>query len=189
MLTSTYTLVALSVEQSRARGEVQTLLERWRPSAWWGEPPGLRQYAQACDALRRVLEDCHWRKLDKFVLPALRRADAAAERLIAEFDALSRAAFEARLTAEAAARDGDPGCLAALERCCLLLLERLEREERQLMPLARVAISDEAWFAIANQMLAHDAHQSENRSPPVRKLPAPKRAISQQKKQPLPLAN
>lgn len=171
MLTSTYTLVVLSVEQSRARGEVQALLERWRPGAWWGEPPAMRQYAQACEALRRVLDECHWRMLDKFVLPALRRCDAAADAdddaaadaLLSELDGLSRRAADARNAAEAAASEGDPGCLAAIERCCQLLLERLEREERELLPLARSKISGETWFAIANQMLAHDAHQNEQR--------------------------
>ena len=163
MLTSTYTLVALSVEQARARIEVQALLERWRPCAWWGEPPAMRQYEQACDALRQVCEACHWRKLDKFVLPALRRRGEDAARLVAELDGLSRQAQEARQAAQAAAVDGDPGCLAALERCCELLLERLDREERELLPLARTMIPGETWFAIANQMLAHDAHQSESR--------------------------
>ncbi|MDY0960575.1 hypothetical protein [Massilia sp. CFBP9026] len=163
MLTSTYTLVALSVEQARTRIEVQALLERWRPCAWWGEPPSMRQYEQACDALRQVCEACHWRKLDKFVLPALRRRGEDAARLVAELDGWGRRARGAAQGARPPAVDGDPGCLAALERCCELLLERLEREERELLPLARTMIPGETWFAIANQMLAHDAHQSENR--------------------------
>lgn len=166
MLTSTYTLVALSVEQSRMRGEVQAVLERWRPRAWWGEPPAQRQYEQACDALRRVVDSCHWRKLDRFVLPALRRRGDASQALLSEFDTLSRRAVEARAAAESAAARGDPGCLAALERCCQLLLERLELEESELLPLARSVIPDEAWFAIANQMLAHDAYRNDTRRAP-----------------------
>ncbi|MGF6273005.1 hypothetical protein ABIB38_001363 [Massilia sp. UYP11] len=194
MLTSTYTLVALSVEQARARIEVQALLERWRPCAWWGEPPAMPQYEQACDALRQVCDACHWRKLDKFVLPALRRCGEDAARLVAELDGLSRQALEARRAAQAAAVDGDPGCLAALERCCELLLERLDREERELLPLARTMIPGEAWFAIANQMLAHDAHQSENRGDGrgadlgiMRGLPPAE--LSSRKNHALPLAN
>lgn len=192
MLTSTYTLVALSVEQARARVEVQGLLERWRPGAWWGEPPAMRQYEQACASLRRVLEACHWRKLDKFVLPALRRDGAVAESLLSELDGLSRRAAEARGAAEAAAIEGDPGCLAAIERCCHLLLERLEREERELLPLARSRISGEAWFAIANQMLAHDAHQNEQRggaAGPPRTPAPPQHAFASRKEHSLPLVN
>lgn len=165
MLTSTYTLVALSVEQARMRVAVRELLERWRPAAWWGEPPTPGQYEQACDDLRRVSEACHWRKLDRFVLPALRRCGGRAGALVAELDALGRSAAQARQAALAAAREGDPGCLAALERSGELLLERLEREERELLPLARTLIPGATWFAIANQMLAHDSYRHEQRGP------------------------
>jgi hypothetical protein len=176
MLTSTYTLVALSVEQARARVEVQALMERWRPGAWWGDPPGLRHFEQACEALRRVYESCHWRKLDKFVLPALRRAGGLAEALLARLEGISGRALEERVRAQAQAAEGNPDCLCAMERCCRLLLERLELEERELFPLARNLISGETWFAIANQMLAHDAHQSEQRpAPPPR--PAPRGSV------------
>ena len=187
MLTSTYTLVALSVEQARARVALQALLERWRPGAWWGEPPAMRQYEQACEALRQVSESCHWRKLDKFVLPALRRRGADAARLVEELDGLSRQAFAARQAAQAAAAEGDPGCLAALERCCALLLERLEREERELLPLARTIIPGETWFAIANQMLAHDARQNESRAAGMSESMPPE--LSSKKEHALPVVN
>jgi hypothetical protein len=42
------------------------------------------------------------------------------------------------------------------------LLKRIEREEQELFPVARAVISGEAWFAIANQMLAHDAYRQES---------------------------
>lgn len=190
MLTSTYTLVALSVEQARVRVELQALLERWRPGAWWGEPPAMPQYEQACEALRQVSESCHWRKLDKFVLPALRRRGEHAAALVAELDGLSRQAGEARQAAQLAAIEGDPGCLAAVERCCELLLDRLEREEHELLPMARTMIPRETWFAIANQMLAHDAHQSETRGsglPAVRAMPPPE--VFAKQNQALPLVN
>lgn len=166
MLTSTYTLVALSIEQASARIGLQSLLERWQPSAWQHAMPTPREIGLACDALRVAFDNCYWRKLDKFVVPALRRAGAGAE-LLAELDALTMAAIEARADAHAAAAVHDPGFGAALERCCNLLLERLEREERELFPLARTHVPSEVWFAIANQMLAHDAWQNENRSYPA----------------------
>ena len=43
------------------------------------------------------------------------------------------------------------------------MLARLEREEHELFSLARTMISGEDWFAIANQMLAHDAYRQETR--------------------------
>ncbi|KFI08970.1 hypothetical protein [Massilia sp. BSC265] len=166
MLTSTYTLVTLSIEQASARIGLQSLLERWQGSSRQHAKPTPREMKLACDTLRVAFDNCYWRKLDKFVVPALRRAGAADDAvagLLAELDALTLAAIEARADAHAAAAVHDPGFSAALERCCNLLLKRLEREERELFPLARVHVPSEVWFAIANQMLIQDAWQNENR--------------------------
>lgn len=166
MLTSTYTLVALSIEQASARMGLQSLQERWQAGARRHAAPAPREIQLACDALRVAFDNCYWRKLDKFVVPALRRAGAAAT-LLAELDALTLSAIEARADAHAAAAVHDPGFGAAIERCCTLLLERLEREERELFPQARVHVPSEVWFAIANQMLVQDAWQNENRGYPT----------------------
>ncbi|NNG22049.1 hypothetical protein [Telluria aromaticivorans] len=170
MLTSTYTLVALSIEQASARMALQSLLERWHPAASQYAAPTPRQFELARDALRVAFDNCYWRKLDKFVVPALRRAGLAPV-LLAELDALTMAAIEARADAHAAAAVQDKSFGAALERCCTLLLERLDREERELFPVARAHIPSESWFAIANKMLADDAWQHENRSYPPAPLP------------------
>lgn len=165
MLTSTYTLVTLSIEQASARIGLQSLLERWQDDGRRHGTPTPRDVQLACDALRVAFDSCYWRKLDKFVVPALRRAGAADEAvasLLAELDALTLSAIGARADAHAAAVH-DPDFGAALERCCNLLLERLEREERELFPLARLHVPSEVWFAIANQMLVQDAWQNENR--------------------------
>jgi hypothetical protein len=151
---------------------LKSLLERWHPASSQLAAPTPRQFELACDALRVAFDHCHWRKLDKFVVPALRRSGAAKE-LLAELDALTLAAIEARADAHAAAAVRDHSFGAALEHCCTLLLERLDREERELFPLARTHIPSEVWFAIANQMLAHDAWQHENRSYPVGPMPTP----------------
>ena len=172
MLTSTYTLVTLSIEQASARIGLQSLLEPWQAGSRLRANPTPREIELACDGLRVAFDNCYWRKLDKFVVPALRRAgtaDGAARgainALLAELDALTLAAIEARADAHAAAAVHDPGFGAALERCCSLLLDRLEREERELFPLARVHVPSEVWFAIANQMLVQNAWQNENRGP------------------------
>lgn len=202
MLTSTYTLVALSVERARARIDLQALLERWRPAAWWGEPPSACQYRAACDHLRQVSQACQWRKLDKFVLPVLRRRGGDAAALVAELDELSRRANAACSAAQRAAGEGDPGALAALEHCCELLLERLEREEHALLPLARTVIARDHWFTIANQMLAHDTYHNDQqtrdqardqaRSQDMRQGALPTPEVSSRKSAPpliLPVAN
>lgn len=169
MLTATYTLVALSVEQTNMRVSlhaVQQLVQKSyaRQSALTG---GQANYV--CDTLRRLYESCQGRKLDRFLLPALRRTGAGAEPLLCELDMLSRSAAEAlgaacRLAADSIDdEDGVDGFCMAIERFCMALELRFDREERELFPIARGVIAGEAWFAVANQMLAYDAYRAEHR--------------------------
>lgn len=168
MLTSTYTLVALSVEQTTVRSALQSLARELHSVP---DDDGILMpsaAARLCAALRQVVDDCHWRKLDKFLVPALRRATEAADGLLRDLEQLSRAAIDSLAAAEACvdagARGVDRGGFGeAVERCIAALRCRLEREEHELFPLARSLVRGEAWFAIANQMLAHDAVARERR--------------------------
>jgi hemerythrin-like domain-containing protein len=170
MLTATYTLVALSVEQTSIRAGLQSLQKLLQTNFLDKQSLSAAQVEVTCDALRRLYESCHWRKLDKFLIPALRRAGQGAETLLTELDALSQSAADAMAVAQRAVDSAsldsqqrvEEFCGAALQ-FCRALLERLEREERELFSAASSLISGEAWFAIANQMLAHDAYQQESR--------------------------
>lgn len=168
MLTSTYTLVALSVEHTTVRSALQSLVRTLHalPDDDGTLAPG--QAAQLCAELRQVVDDCHWRKLDKFLVPALRRVSEAADGLLRDLEQISRAAADALAAAEACLDAGVRGVgrdafQEAVERCVGALRCRLEREEHELFPLARSLVRGEAWFAIANQMLAHDALARERR--------------------------
>lgn len=168
MLTSTYTLVALSVEQTTVRTALQSLARQLHamPDDDGILAPG--QAAQLCAELRQVVDDCHWRKLDKFMVPALRRATCAADGLLRDLEQISRTVKDSLAAAEACVVAGVHGVdrdrfQEAVEHCIAALRCRLEREEHELFPMARSLVSGEAWFAIANQMLAHDAVARERR--------------------------
>lgn len=168
MLTSTYTLVALSVEQTSVRSALQSLARALHSLPDEGGVLAPAQAAQLCAELRQVVDDCHWRKLDKFLVPALRRSTEAADGLLRDLEQLSGAATDALAAAEACVDAGPRGVdrdsfQHAVERCVAALRCRLEREEHELFPLARSLVRGDAWFAIANQMLAHDAVASERR--------------------------
>ncbi|MCS0628291.1 hemerythrin domain-containing protein [Telluria mixta] len=173
MLTSTYTLVALSVEQTTVRAALQSLLDELRALPGDFSTLAAGRAAQLCAALRQVYDNCHWRKLDKFLVPALRRSTAAADGLLEELERLSGKAAVAMSTAEACVGAADHPVprevfCHAVEYCVGALRSRLEREEKELFPLARTAVGGDAWFAIANQMLAHDAYAQERRGDPGR---------------------
>jgi hemerythrin-like domain-containing protein len=168
MLTSTYTLVALSVEQTNVRAALQSLARELHAMPDDAGTLAPRQAAQLCAELRQVVDDCHWRKLDKFLVPALRRVTSAADGLLRDLEQISRTATESLAAAEAcvdagARGVGREGFQKAVEQCIAALRRRLEREEHELFPLARSLVHGEAWFAIANQMLAHDAVARERR--------------------------
>lgn len=169
MLTATYTLVALSVEHTNVRVGLQSLRQTVHANFLHRGALTAVQVQYANAGMQRLYEACHWRKLDKFLLPALRRATRLADSLLDSLDELSRQAGDALAVASAFAGDiegseqVDAFC-KVVDQVCSALLARIEREEKELFPLARAAISGEAWFAIANNMLAHDAYRKEQRA-------------------------
>ena len=180
MLTATYTLVALSVEQTNMRVSLHAVQQLVQKSYARQSALTEGQVDYVCTTLRRLYEGCQGRKLDRFLVPALRRAGANAEPLLCELDMLSRSAAEslgAACRLAAASIDDEETveafCMAALRFCAALEL-RFDREERELFPIARGAIAGEAWFAVANQMLAHDAYRDEHRG----RVPPPAGRVS-----------
>lgn len=173
MLTATYTLVALSVEQTKVRTRLHSLQQLLETNFVHQSALTPGQVSYACDAVKRLYESCHWRKLDMFLIPAIRKATSSADELLNVLDQLGHAAADA--VGALAIRMGSVAVdsvnrvaqfCAAIEAFCSATLKRLDIEEKQLFPVARTVISGEAWFSIANQMLAHDAYVQESR--PIR---------------------
>ena len=184
MLTATYTLVALSVEQSSVRVSLQALQKMLQTNFVHQTALTPGQVSAACEAVKRVYESCHWRKLDRFLIPAIRKATHEADKLLQDLDELGRAAADAvgvlLIRLGSMAVDSHSAVIqfcSALESFCSATLERLEREERDLFPVARAVISGEAWFSIANEMLAHEAYLQECK--PARSGPAPARQVQE----------
>lgn len=170
MLTATYTLVALSVEQASVRVSLQSLQKLLQSNYIHKDALTPGQVSYACDALQRLYHNCHWRKIDIFLIPAIRRATGQADGLLSQLDALSNAAGEAiadivALVSAGPIDNSGAVCLFCghIEAFCDAMLIRLEREEVELFSLARTVITGEEWFDVANQMLAHDAYRQETR--------------------------
>ncbi len=172
MLTATYTLVALSVEQGNVRVSLQSLQELIQSNFIHQDQLTPGQVGYALDAVKRLYESCHWRKLDMFLIPAIRNATADADQLLHNLDELARKAADAVgvLAIQLGSAPVDTPAKVmhfcyTLEAFCGATLGRLQLEEQELFPVARTVISGEAWFSIANQMLAHDAYVQESRPP------------------------
>lgn len=170
MLTSTYALVAFSVEQADLRKDL--LLCRAHARAEFHADPG---GAVACAA---VLEQLHhrftWRKLERYLIPALRQAGRMAEALLGELDELASragailAGLKGKMQrAGAASTAWLADVSGAVTQYCDVQLERLGREETELYALARRLISRDAWFAMARQIMLSEAPRAADRARPA----------------------
>jgi hemerythrin-like domain-containing protein len=173
MLTATYTLVALSVEQASVRVSLQSLQKLLQSNFHYQSALTQVQVKHTYHAVQRLYDTCRWRKIEMFLIPAIQRATHDADQLLPDLDCLSRAAA----TSMDALAEGLDNTLidceakvanfcACVETFCGALLQRLEREEKELFPVARAVISGETWFSLANQMLAHDANRQERKPLP-----------------------
>jgi hypothetical protein len=170
MLTATYTLVALSVEQASVRLSLQAFQKSIQSMVTRQQTLTLTQLEQACETLDQLYQACNWRKVELYLIPAVRQATGRADRLLDELGRLNQNALalirrvKAQVEAIGAAGQAQAAAIGeAIEAFCQALLKRLEKEEQELFVIARTVIGGESWFSIANQLLAHDAEVAEAR--------------------------
>ncbi len=169
MLTATYTLVALSVEQAHIRLSLLSFQKYVQSTLTRQQSLTLSQLEYACETLERLYQACHWRKVELYLIPALRQATERADQLLDELSRLNQSALAVVRRLKENLVEGNRDDSEVLAICesmnsfCSALLHRLEKEEKELFAIARSAICGEAWFAIANKLLVHDAQMAEAR--------------------------
>lgn len=178
MLTATYILVSLSVEQASIRMSLLAFQKYMQVQLRQQSRLSLAQLQYTGDWLNRLYQGGYWRKVEMYLIPAIRQATPHADGLLNELNGLNHAALESiNLVQQRAGAAIDHSELqagqlcAAIDAFCAALLQRLEKEERELFALARKVIVGEAWFAIAYQFLAHDARAQEARRGKAQVLP------------------
>lgn len=139
MLTATYTLVALSVEQANVRLSLLSFQKYVQSTLLRQQRLTLSQLEYACETLERLYQACHWRKIELYLIPALQNATEQANQLLDELSRLNQSALSVirRLQAELdSAVDYSEQQVAeiceSIETFCTVLLQRLEKEEKEL---------------------------------------------------------
>lgn len=182
MLTSTYSLVAIAAEHDHARSRLSRLRQQLQ-SSW----KALHQidFAFLDNTHQRLLQfDAYFRKrkIELHLIPVLRALGREAQNLLNELDALSaRASMLLGAIAEQLRGlfDAPEQARAAVDGYCASLSQRLEREDKELLPLARRLLSVEDWFSIATQMLEDDTGGRRRRVfAPARATIAPARSLN-----------
>ncbi len=164
MLTATYSLVAITAEQDNARSILRRL-QHYIQTTWNGlQSIDFAAIETSFNRLMQFDEYCHSRKIEMYLIPALRSASREAELLIAELDVLSTKASNAlRSIGDQLAAAFDRSNIKvnevyhSMELYCHHMLARLDREEGELLPLAKRVFSIEDWFSVAAQFLSDEA--------------------------------
>lgn len=164
MLTVTYALVTLSVEQKKARNILSVLQRQIRTITSELQSVDKSGFESLLYQLVQFDEDCRWRNVELYMIPALRKVTRQADGLIEELEALSASGavilrtLRDRLWIAFGQGAGGIAELCDLaERYCHKLMQRLAKEDEELFPIAQREISGEEWFEIAAKFISHDA--------------------------------
>lgn len=163
MLTATYSLVAIATEQEKTR----TLLKRLQQfiEASWKSLQSL-DFSFLEAGYHRMMQFDHFlrnRKIELFLVPALKEMTHDAELLMGELDALRAKAGHAlqRVGAQLAVRmemtrvQVSDVC-DSMQAYCHHVAARLSLEEQSLLPLARRLLTVEDWFRLASDFMSRD---------------------------------
>jgi hemerythrin-like domain-containing protein len=172
MLTATYALMTLSVEQKKERSFVSRILHYLQANAAQPDRIDPVQLKSQLDELTRFAEARHKHKLEVCIIPAVREASADAAPLLADLDSLSRTGSKMLRTLRRRLRlafaHGSVhihGLCRTMQRYCENVLARLAKEEQELLPLAQRVVSSERWFTIGTTFLSDEAGYVERSRP------------------------
>jgi hemerythrin-like domain-containing protein len=168
MLVATYSILAISAEQKKERGYISCIQKYLQEQVEKLQAIDPVWIASQLDELTQFAESRHQRKVEGFLIPAVRKATFDTGPLLADLESLSRVGGDLLRSVRQCLRyafshDTLQNKLlhCAIDRYIQNLLERLVKEEQELLPLAQRVISSDGWFAIGTMFLAHDANLDE----------------------------
>ncbi len=173
MLTATYSIVALKLEQKRARWNITALQQYISNSVRNLKSASGLDLELMLNRLSQFEKYCHQRKMEIFVIPALRKITHEADSLLDELESLSSLSLamlrSLREKLQEALRQGalkiEEVC-TSLEQCCSNFYKRLNKED-ELVQIAERVIPSDAWFGIAASFMSYDQKTGRTVVPPV----------------------
>ena len=166
MLTLTYALVALSVEQKRVKARLLELQQEIQIERKQRLLTNQAHFEYLVTQFMQLDEACRLRNIELYVLPSIRSATTDADALLADIDALTLMGritlktVRGRLRQAVAHGSFELDYLCdSLQQYCQDMLKRLHLEETQVLPLAQRVISSDEWFDIAARFISHDSER------------------------------
>ncbi|HEY8026716.1 MAG TPA: hypothetical protein VIF60_19410 [Burkholderiaceae bacterium] len=171
MLTLTYALVALSVEQKRVKTRLLELQQEVQIERQQRLRANQAHFELLVSQFIALDEACRLRSIELYVLPAIRAASSDADSMLADIDALTLMGRITLKTVRCRLRQAvnhgsfemDYLC-DSLQQYCQDMFKRLDLEETQILPLAQRVISSDEWFDIAARFISHDTERHGGKS-------------------------
>lgn len=178
MLTTTYSLMALSTEQTSTRMDLSVLLQHLHRLQKQQQVMVRNDIHALLNKINQFNADFQLRKVEKCLIPTLRRITKKSDLLIAEIESLGFLGLSVlrsiqnklRLAMERGALIIDD-VFNELELYCSIFLHKLEKEEQELFSMTRDLLSQEEWFSIAVQFLSHTSKYAVVRPVPQPPMP------------------
>lgn len=165
MLTATYSLLSLSVEQKSVH-KLLSSIQQLVQDSWAGKrciDPPIPILESVISQLTKLDEFFRQRKLEIYVIPAIRKATQEADSLLIELESLNAIGLGILESVRQQVRQGFNQSVtevktlySSIELYCNHLFRRLSKEEDELLPLAQRVISSGEWFSIGIQFLSID---------------------------------
>ena len=178
MLTATYSLVTLTAEQKNTRSILFKLQQQIRTLLHDLHGVNRGCVENVLTKLEQFEEYCHRRKVEIYVIPAIRKVTHEADPIIAELESLSFKAVSILSSLREQLRQAfDQGVIevnkvcSSIEQYCSNLLKRFAKEEEELLPIARGLLPIEEWFNIASKFLSEESNKK-SLPPAIAQLPA-----------------
>lgn len=160
MLTATYTLATLLVEQNNTRLGLFALQKSIEINAQYPQILGQNTLESVLDALDWFHAHCCQRKVEIELIPAIRKSTKEADALLDELESLSltgMSMLESIRNQSKSAIQQQIGktqeLYDAMKIYCDTLFRKLDKEEQELFPMATRVISVHEWFMIADKLL------------------------------------
>lgn len=168
MLTATYSIVAISAEQKNAR-KLLVKLQQSIVNVWKNfQESDFASVEAALNKLAQFDRIFHSRKMEKYVIPAIKNATHAADPILEELDALSTYCVKILQALPGQMHQALGQGIAkqkevrrAMEMYCSKLQLLLTKEEQELLPLLPQVLSGDEIFELGAQFLAEDGEKYE----------------------------
>lgn len=172
MLTATYSLIALSAEQKNARSMLSKLHRQIQAILQDLQSINQAGVENALGRLEQFEEYCHKRKVETYVIPAIRKTTHEADPILAELESLSsrsvrilRSLHEQVRSAFGRGMGDIRKFFADMDQYCRNLRERFAKEEEELFPIVRGLLPIEEWFDIAAKFLSEEDEKHRHPAP------------------------